>query len=150
VDQFFLFQTVALTRLPASTPVRPGLPSLKTYRVATEVWNACDPRAEATTFAQSRRDFGRSGLTRGSGLIRGWWAAWLVFLALVNVEALLVHPDDVNVPLSVMSAAATFVAATLSVLVVMSISGRQDARWRQLTQTVSVEPTAPNRLAGQS
>ena len=90
-------------------------------RAAAEMWHATDPRLPLTA-GGSRRQFGPSAL------LAGWWAAWLISLALVNLAD---GRSDQPV-VSLVSGAATIVAALLAIAVVRSLSARQDARWARL------------------
>jgi hypothetical protein len=100
------------------------------YRATHEMWKASDPRAALTTSVQSRCQIG------ASAVIRLWWAAWIASVLLFNCAAFVVKPDAGQPWLSALSAAATALAAILSILVVRSISARQVDRSRQLTSAV--------------
>lgn len=95
----------------------------KPYRAAHEIWRAGDP-AEVGP----------------SQLIRIWWAAWIVSLVLFNFAAFAPSANDAISWPGALSAQATVLAAVLAILVVSSVSARQDQRWRDL---VRVKDTAP-------
>jgi hypothetical protein len=106
------------------------------YRVAHEIWKASDPSAAPTTDAHSRRQIGTSDL------VWVWWAAWLSSLLLSNSAAVLVNGDAGVTWLVALSEAATVLAAVLAIIVITSVSARQDDRWRQLA-SVAVAAAAP-------
>ena len=103
----------------------------KPYAALVEIWQASDPTAPATTSAPSRR--GADSVP----LLPFWWATWIISLVLVNAASLLIYPADTQQWLLNMSAAATAVAGVLAMVVVLSISSRQDARWRRLVSQTS-------------
>ena len=88
----------------------------KPYRAATEIWRAGDPAAVGP-----------------SNLIRLWWAAWLISLVLFNVAAFSSVDNDFVSSQGALSAQATVLAAVLAILVIRSVSARQDDRWANLS-----------------
>jgi hypothetical protein len=88
------------------------------YRAAVEIWKASADAAPT--------------------LISVWWVTWLLCLALVNVNALVSDPTASPSLLWPLASASVVVAAVLSILVVRSVSKRQDARWRQLASMTPV------------
>jgi hypothetical protein len=90
----------------------PGAGMWKPYRAMHEIWKAGDTSA-----------FG------SSNLVRLWWTAWLVSLVLFNVSGFSGVADIVSWQ-GALSAQATVLAAVLAILVVRSVSTRQDDRWR--------------------
>jgi len=95
----------------------PGVGLWKPYRAVHEIWKAGDP----STFGSSN-------------LIRLWWSAWLVSLVLFNVYAFSGVTDIVSWQ-GTLSAQATVLAAVLAILVVRSVSTRQDEQWRIANQS---------------
>jgi hypothetical protein len=95
---------------------------------AIEMWR--------TSGALEAPDDGTSGRPDAAPVLVGvWWAAWLLFLVMANVTAVLDNPDDNSFLLSAVSNASTVLAAVLAIIVVMTVSARQDARWRQPPQS---------------
>jgi hypothetical protein len=88
----------------------------KPYRAMHEMWNAGDPAS-----------------VRPSNLIRLWWAAWLVSLALINLAAFSGVDNDFVSWQGALSAQATVLAAVLAILVIRSVNARQDKRWLELS-----------------
>jgi hypothetical protein len=87
----------------------------KPYRAMHEMWRAGDISAVGS-----------------SNLIRLWWAAWLVSLVLFNVAAFSGADDHFVSWQGALSAQATVLAAVLAILVIRSVSARQDERWRHV------------------
>jgi len=106
------------------------------YRAAVDIWKASGSVALAATYGHARRT------DADPTLVSVWWVTWLLSLALVNVAALLANPDNGLDLLTVVSNAVTALAAVLAILVVMSVSKRQDARWRQLASMTPSYGTA--------
>jgi hypothetical protein len=97
----------------------PGPGMWKPYQVMQEIWKAGDASSIGS-----------------SNLIRLWWAAWLASLVLFNVSAFSGLADIVSWQGS-LSAQATVLAAVLAILVVRSVSTRQDERWRSAGESRS-------------
>jgi hypothetical protein len=95
----------------------------KPYRTMQEIWKAGDPIA-----------------ARSSKLIQLWWAAWLVSLALFNVAAFSGVDSGIVSWQGALSAQSTALAAVLAILVVRSVSARQDERWLHLTAGDGTQP----------
>ena len=95
---------------------------------ALDIWKASDAVVSDAS-GQSRRP------DAAPILVAVWWAAWLLFMVMANVTAVLDNPDDSSFLLSTASNASTVLAAVLAIIVVMTVTSRQDARWRQLTQS---------------
>jgi hypothetical protein len=87
----------------------------KPHGATQEMWRAGDPAA-----------------VRPSNLIRLWWAAWLVSLVLFNVAAFSGVDTGIVSWQGALSAQAAVLAAVLAILVVRSVSARQDERWGNL------------------
>jgi hypothetical protein len=71
-------------------------------------------------------------ISSGDLLIRLWWAAWLVSLVLFNVAAFSGVDTGIVSWQGALSAQAAVLAAVLAILVVRSVSARQDERWGNL------------------
>jgi small-conductance mechanosensitive channel len=110
------------------------------YRAAVDIWKASGSVALATTHGQARRT------DAAPTLVSVWWVTWLLCLALVNVAAVLANPDNGLDLLTVVSNALTVLAAVLAIIVVMSVSKRQDARWRQLASMTPSYGTASSEV----
>jgi hypothetical protein len=110
----------------------------KPYFVTAEVWNASNLVAPPPPLVMSRRGGDAS-------IIRLWWTAWLVALLLFNVAAFSVQDNGLMSWQSSLSTLSTVIAAGLTILMVMSIGARQDARWAQLASPALPEsnPTLP-------
>jgi hypothetical protein len=104
-------------------------------RVTDEIWKASDAEAAPSS--------GSVSVTSGgpSNLVRAWWAAWLGSLLTYNIAAFAAADPTTVYWQSSLSAVASVVAAVLGILVVTSISARQDDRWRRLTATVPLHVT---------
>lgn len=110
------------------------------YRATVDIWSANNPVAPAVTSAQARQPDG------AHTLVSVWWVTWLLSLVLANGAAVLVNPDNGLNLLSLGSNAVTATAAVLAILVVVSVSKRQDARWRQRASMTPSDVEAPSEV----
>ena len=102
------------------------------YRAAVEIWKtSASLQHELSPGHSSRADAAPT-------LISVWWVTWLLSVALVNLNALLSDPSASPSLLWLLASASVVVAAVLSILVVRSVSKRQDTRWRQLASMTHV------------
>jgi len=107
------------------------------YRVVAEIWQSSTGIAPAKTSFESRPS------PRHPAVLVFWWVTWVLSTVLINLASLLIYPDEIQKAVFILSAISTVLAASLGIVVVQSISSRQDARWRALQVTRDLNEVAP-------
>ena len=107
---------------------------------AVDIWKASGGVTPAADGDLRRQDAAPT-------LVVLWWVAWLAFLVMANVTGVLDNPNDNSFLLSVLSNGATVLAAVLAIIVVMSVSAREETCSRQLSSTTASQAVASIEVA---
>lgn len=106
---------------------------VKPFQVVREVWWDSDPNIE------TERVFLSESLRSAPVYMGVWWATWLLSNIAANITARVYEPDtmsnvEVGGVLFMITGTLSVIAAVLAIMVVRDITGRQEARFAEISR----------------